>query len=145
MHEHRPSITRRHIVETCPNELFNLPICAIPAAAAPILTEYEREILLFLAGQTGHDAQPQPGVGRFEAQTRRTFERIRMIVEAAGGPLDDLVTMTVFVTDVRFGDEFVRLRSEILKRDFPASALVGISQLANPGALIEIQAVATLD
>jgi len=101
--------------------------------------------LLFLAGQTGHDAQTQPGVGRFEAQTRRTFERMRLILEAAGGSLENLVTMTVFVTDIRYGDEFVRLRGELLKRDFPASALIGISQLAAPEALIEIQAVAALD
>ena len=100
--------------------------------------------LLFLAGQTGHDAQPRPGVGRFESQTRRTFERMRLILEAAGGSLDDLVTMTVFVTDMRYGDEFVRLRGEILKRDFPASALIGISQLAASEALIEIQASAIL-
>ena len=101
--------------------------------------------LLFLAGQTGHDAQAQPGVGRFEAQTRRTFERMRLILETAGGSLDDLVTMTVFVTDIRYGDEFVRLRGEILKRAYPASALIGISQLAAPEALIEIQAVAVLE
>ncbi len=101
--------------------------------------------LLFIAGQTGHDAQAQPGVGRFEAQTRRTFERMRLILQAAGGSLDDLVTMTVFVTDMRYGDEFVRLRGEILQRDFPASALIGISQLAAPEALIEIQAVAVLE
>jgi 2-iminobutanoate/2-iminopropanoate deaminase len=101
--------------------------------------------LLFLAGQTGHDAQSQPGVGRFEAQTRRTFERMRSILETAGGSLDNIVTMTVFVTDLRYGDEFVRLRGEILKRDFPASALIGISQLAAPEALIEIQAVAALE
>jgi 2-iminobutanoate/2-iminopropanoate deaminase len=101
--------------------------------------------LLFLAGQTGHDAQAQPGVGRFEAQTRRTFERMRLILESAGGSLDNLVTMTVFVTDIRYGDEFVRLRGEILKRDFPTSALIGISQLAAPEALIEIQGVAALE
>ena len=101
--------------------------------------------LLFLAGQTGHDAQTTSGTGRFEAQTRRTFERMRLILEAAGGSLDDLVTMTVFVTDIRYGDEFVRLRGEILKRDFPASALIGIAQLAAPEALIEVQAVAVLD
>jgi 2-iminobutanoate/2-iminopropanoate deaminase len=99
---------------------------------------------LFLAGQTGTDAQPQAGVGRFELQTRRVFDRMRVILEAAGGSLDDLVTMTVFVTDIRYGDEFVRLRGEILQRDFPASALIGISQLANPEALLEIQAIAAI-
>jgi 2-iminobutanoate/2-iminopropanoate deaminase len=101
--------------------------------------------LLFLAGQTGTDATPQPGSGRFELQTRRVFERMRLILEAAGGSLDDLVTMTVFITDIRYGDEFVRLRGEILRHDFPASALIGVSHLANPDALLEIQAMAALD
>jgi 2-iminobutanoate/2-iminopropanoate deaminase len=101
--------------------------------------------LLFLAGQTGHDAEHQPGVGRFELQTRRAFARINTILEAAGGSLDNLVTMTVFITDIRYGDEFVRLRGEILQRDFPASALIGVSQLANPDALVEIQSVAVLE
>jgi 2-iminobutanoate/2-iminopropanoate deaminase len=101
--------------------------------------------LLFLAGQTGHDAAATGAASRFEAQTRRAFERIQLILESAGGTLDNLVTMTVFVTDIRFGDEFVKLRGEILKRDFPASALIGVSQLANPEALIEIQAVAVLE
>jgi enamine deaminase RidA (YjgF/YER057c/UK114 family) len=100
---------------------------------------------LYLAGQTGSDAQLQAGEGRFEAQTRRTFARMQAILEAAGGSLDNLVTMTVFITDIRYGDEFVRLRGEILERDFPASALIGVSQLANPEALLEIQAVAALD
>lgn len=101
--------------------------------------------LLFLAGQLGLDAEARPGQGRFEAQTRRVFERMQTILEAAGGSLDDLVTMTVFITDIRYGDEFVRLRGEILGRDFPASALIGVSQLANPEALIEIQAIAALE
>jgi enamine deaminase RidA (YjgF/YER057c/UK114 family) len=101
--------------------------------------------ILYLAGQTGTDVQPQSGRDRFEAQTRRTFERMRLILESAGGSLANLVTMTVFVTDIRFGDDFVRLRGEILQREFPASALIGVSHLANPEALLEIQAVAVLD
>lgn len=101
--------------------------------------------LLFLAGQLGHDAEVRAGQGRFEAQTRRVFERMGLILEAAGGSLDDLVTMTVFVTDMRYGDEFVRLRGEILKRDFPASALIGVSSLASLDALIEIQAIAAME
>jgi enamine deaminase RidA (YjgF/YER057c/UK114 family) len=101
--------------------------------------------LLFLAGQTGTD-QPSPaGPGRFEFQVRRSFARMQTILEAAGGSLDNLVTMTVFITDIRYGDEFVRLRGEILQRDFPGSALIGVSHLAHPDALLEIQAIAAFD
>jgi 2-iminobutanoate/2-iminopropanoate deaminase len=100
---------------------------------------------LFLAGQTGTDATPQAGQSKLEAQTRRTFERMQTILTEAGASLDNLCTMTVFITDMRYGDEFVRLRAQILGRDFPASAMIGISQLANPEALLEIQAIAVLD
>jgi 2-iminobutanoate/2-iminopropanoate deaminase len=100
--------------------------------------------LLFLAGQTGTDVEAGAEAGRLERQTRRVFARMQTILEAAGGSLANLVTMTVFITDIRYGDEFVRLRGEILQRDFPASALIGVSHLANPEALIEIQAVADL-
>jgi enamine deaminase RidA (YjgF/YER057c/UK114 family) len=48
---------------------------------------------LFLAGQTGHDAPPLAGAGRFETQTRRTFERMRMILGAAGVPITVSVGM----------------------------------------------------
>ena len=101
--------------------------------------------LLFLAGQTGTDPNRGMVAGDFEAQTRQTFANLQTVLEAAGGSLDNLVTMTVFITDMRYGDQFVRLRGEVLKRDFPASALIGVSQLAPPNGLIEIQAIAALD
>ena len=92
--------------------------------------------LLFLAGQTGIDANGHMAAGDFAAQTRQTFANMQTVLEAAGGTLDNLVTMTVFITDMRYGDEFTRLRGEILKRDFPASALIGVSQLAPPNGLL---------
>jgi 2-iminobutanoate/2-iminopropanoate deaminase len=133
------------------SSLFRMPKQIIQPAGLPdpgATRAYSHGVragnLLFLAGQTGTDAEARPGAGRFELQTRRIFERMQIILQAAGGSLDNLVTMTVFITDMRFGDEFVRLRGEILKRDFPASALIGVSHLANPEALLEIQAVAAL-
>ena len=128
-----------------PKQIIRPPALPDPSGTRAYSHGVRSGNLLFLAGQTGHDAQPQPGQGSFEAQTRRTFARMQAILEAAGGSLDNLVTMTVFVTDIRYGDEFVRLRGEILQRDFPASALIGVSHLANPEALIEIQAIAALD
>ena len=128
-----------------PKQIIRPPALPDPSATRAYSHAVRAANLLFLAGQLGHDAQPQPGVGRFEAQTRRAFARMQTILEAAGGSLDNLVTMTVFITDMRHGDEFVRLRGEILQRDFPASALIGVSHLASPDALVEIQAIAALE
>ena len=99
--------------------------------------------LLFIAGQTAEP--PAAGPGPFEAQVRQVFANIETVLRAAGGSLDNLVTMTVFITDMRYAQEFLRLRGEILQRDFPASALIGVRELVNPNALLEIQSIAALD
>ena len=48
------------------------------------------------------------------------------------------------ITDVRLGPEFLKIRKEILGRDFPASALIGVSRLMPVDGLLEIQAIAVL-
>ncbi len=101
--------------------------------------------LLFLAGQTAETPAGPAGPGQFEAQVRQVFANMETVLKEAGGTLANLVTMTVFITDMRYGPEFLRLRGEILQRDFPASALIGVRQLANPNALLEIQSIAALD
>jgi len=85
------------------------------------------------------------GKGDIKAQTRRIFEQIKMIVEAGGGKMDDVVKVTVFVTDVRYREPYGEVRSEFFGPNPPASTLVQISNLAIPDALIEIEAVAALD
>ena len=82
--------------------------------------------------------------GDFEGQTRATFERIRQNLARAGGTLDDIVTMTVFVTDMRHGTLFTQLRKEYFTRGYPGSALIGISDLARPEMMVEIQAIAVV-
>ena len=127
-----------------PKEAFN-----VPTLADPSMRGYSHGVrvgnLLFLAGQTGSDRERRAQPGNFEEQVRQTFANMQAVLEAAGGTLDNLVIMTVFIVEMSYGDDFVRFRREILQRDFPASALIGVSHLANPDALLEIQAIAALD
>ena len=84
--------------------------------------------------------------GDFDGQVRLSFERIRRTLEKAGGKLDDIVTMTVFITDMANGTRFTQLRKEFFKEDrYPASALIGIKALARPEMMVEIQAIAVLE
>jgi enamine deaminase RidA (YjgF/YER057c/UK114 family) len=55
-----------------------------------------------------------------------------------------MVQMTVFVTDVRYADRFTQIRREIFGDNFPGSALVTITALANPDAKVEIQGFAVI-
>ncbi|HEV8642482.1 MAG TPA: RidA family protein [Methylomirabilota bacterium] len=101
--------------------------------------------LVFLAGMTPVDEQRRlVGPGNFDQQVGQVWENMRLAVEKAGGQLSDVVTMTVFLTDLGHGNRFIELRRQKFGRDFPASALIGINQLAMPGMLIEIQAIAAI-
>src|ERR1041384_1027056 len=102
---------------------------------------------IYMAGQTGYqDDRGEVYPGDFDSQVRVAFERMRKTLQATGGRLDDIVTMTVFVTDMADGTRFTQLRKEFFQEDrYPASALIGIKELARPEMMIEIQAVAVVD
>ena len=100
---------------------------------------------IWLAGQTGAaDPSGKSLAGDFDAQVRQVFANLGTTLEEAGGKLSDMVTMTVFLTDPRNHPRMTAIRREIFGKDFPASASIGISHLANPNALIEIQGVAVI-
>lgn len=90
------------------------------------------------------DADGTSLAGNFTAQTHRMWARIRENLALAGGTLDDIVTMTVFITDARFGDEFVEIRKQYFTRGFPCSALITVHALARPEMLVEVQAIAVV-
>ena len=82
--------------------------------------------------------------GDFDGQVRGTFERMRVNLEKAGGTLNDVVTMTVYVTDMRNGTRFTQIRKEYFTDGYPCSALIGVAALARPDMLVEIQAIAVI-
>ena len=90
------------------------------------------------------DGRRGSGRGDFDGQVRGVFSRLAKTLEEAGGALSDMVTMTVFITDARFGNRFTQLRKEIFGDDFPASALITVAGLARPGLLVEVQGIAVV-
>ena len=114
------------------------------AFSPAVVTEGGR--IVWLAGQTATpDLDGKDISGKFDEQARTIFALMNRTLERAGGSLANLVTMTVFINDVRHGDRFVQIRKEIFPDGrFPASALLTISGFARPGMLIEIQGVAVV-
>jgi enamine deaminase RidA (YjgF/YER057c/UK114 family) len=100
----------------------------------------------WLAGQTAtRDENGRDISGDFDAQVRTIFALIDKTLRRAGVTLADMVTMTVFINDPRNGDRFVELRKGFFPDgNFPASALITVSNFARPGMLIEIQGVAVI-
>jgi len=102
---------------------------------------------VWLAGHGGSmDKHGKPFAGDFAAQVRRTFEYLGETMKEAGGTLEDIVTMTVFIIDSRYGQEFVDIRKDYFKEGrYPGSMLITCSGFAHPRMMIEIQAIAVLD
>jgi 2-iminobutanoate/2-iminopropanoate deaminase len=108
-----------------------------------VITEGGR--IVWLAGQTGTvDDSGNSLANDFEGQARQIFKGFDAVLRKAGGTLADLVQMTVFVTDVRYGERLWQVRKEVFGDDFPGSAMVTITALANPDAKIEIQGYAVI-
>jgi 2-iminobutanoate/2-iminopropanoate deaminase len=101
---------------------------------------------VWLAGQTAtEDLNHKSIVGDFDAQTRTVFALLDQTLKQAGGSLRNMVTMTVFINDPRNGDRFIELRRGMFPDGkYPASALITVSNFAQPGILIEIQGVGVI-
>jgi 2-iminobutanoate/2-iminopropanoate deaminase len=101
--------------------------------------------IIWLAGQIAvADDNGRSLAGDFDSQVRQVFKLLNQTLERAGGKLSDMVQMTVFITDVRLGDRLTEIRREIFGDNFPGSALITVTGLANPDAKVEIQGFAVV-
>jgi enamine deaminase RidA (YjgF/YER057c/UK114 family) len=102
---------------------------------------------VWLAGQTTtEDAKGNSLAGDFEGQTREIFRILSERLAEFGGTLADIVTMTVYIGDTRYGDQFVELRKQYFDNDrFPSSALITVVGFARPEILLEVKATAVVD
>lgn len=97
---------------------------------------------VFISGMTAHDLAGQvPGDGSMYDQAKRTFEKIKHLIEAAGGTMNDIIQLNIFVTDITQREEVWRARAAFFTGDFPCSTLVEVSGLATPALLVEINAL----
>jgi 2-iminobutanoate/2-iminopropanoate deaminase len=82
------------------------------------------------------------GRGDVTAQTRKTLDNMKIALAAAGGTLDDVVKVTVYLADVNDRQKVNEVRKEYFKDNKPASTLIEISKFALDGMLVEIEAIA---
>ena len=99
---------------------------------------------VFIAGQVALDADGKlVGENDVAAQTEQVFRNLRTVVEACGGSLDDIVKITIFVTDAAYRPAVAEARQRHFKEGaYPASTYLVVSALAVPQLLVEIEAVA---
>lgn len=85
------------------------------------------------------------GEGDAYAQARRCIEVIRDALENAGAGLEHVVRTRMFVTDIEQWPEIGRAHQEAFGDIMPATSMVEVSRLINPGMLVEIEADAIVD
>ena len=97
---------------------------------------------IWVSGQVGLDVKFQPGAG-MTAQAELAFESLGAVLAEAGASLGDVVELTSFHIDLQ-GDmaAFSAVKDRFFPKNYPSWTAVGTTQLAVPGLLVEVRAVA---
>ena len=95
---------------------------------------------IYLSGQIGLDPQTMEMTEGFDAQAHRVFANLRAVAAASGGTLDDIVKLTVFLSDLTNFVKLNEIMAQYFTNPYPARSAVGVSQLPR-GALVEIEAI----
>jgi 2-iminobutanoate/2-iminopropanoate deaminase len=98
--------------------------------------------LVFISGMTARTLDgSMAGVGDIEVQTRQVCENIKAAVEAAGGTMDDICRVDVYIRNMEQFAGIHKVRAEYFKEPLPASTMVEVSKFTSPDALIEIAVI----
>jgi enamine deaminase RidA (YjgF/YER057c/UK114 family) len=118
-----------------------------PAAYTQVIVASGRR-MVFIAGQVSIDADGRiVGPGDFAGQVKQAFANLRTALEGAGATPVDVTKITIYVVDYKpeLRPLLGEARSAVFGGTLPASTLVGVQALAEPGYLIEIEAIAVID
>jgi reactive intermediate/imine deaminase len=100
---------------------------------------------VFISGMTARRPDGSiAGIGDVSEQTRQVCENLKAAVEAAGGTLDDICRVDVYVRNMEQFEAIHKVRAQYFKAPLPASTLVEVSKMSSPDYLIEISAIAVL-
>jgi 2-iminobutanoate/2-iminopropanoate deaminase len=102
--------------------------------------------IVWVAGQTAtKDNSGNDISNNFEAQVKQVFSQVDAVMKDAGGSVGNVVQMTVFIKESRYGDRFVEMRKGFFQNgNYPGSALITVTNFARPGIEIEIQAIGVI-
>jgi 2-iminobutanoate/2-iminopropanoate deaminase len=96
---------------------------------------------VYIAGITALKGDEMIGIADPYKQTCQIFDSIKGLMEAAGGTMNDIIKMIVFVSDMRHRPAVLEARRQYFTGDFPCSTLVQVTAFVDPRMLVEIEAV----
>lgn len=125
---------------TLTKEIVQIPTPITTMVPISMGTRYGN--LVFVSGNAALDmATGQPIAGDIRAQTRRTLENIRTVLEAGGSSLECVLKCNCYLTDIDGFSAFNEVYQEFFPHEPPARTTVGV-KLAIPVLLVEIEAIA---
>jgi reactive intermediate/imine deaminase len=95
---------------------------------------------IYLSGQIGLDPETMLLAEGIDAQVRRVFLNLQAVAAAAGGDLNDIVKLTVYLTDLSDFPRVNDIMADFFRQPYPARATIGVAALPR-NALVEIDAV----
>ncbi len=115
-----------------------------PAAIGTYSQAIQSGNLVFMSGQIPLvPATMEIVAGDFEKRARQVFENLKAVAEAAGGTLDQIVKITIFLTDLNDFATVNSVMSEYFSEPYPARAAVGVASLPK-GVDVEAEAILAL-
>lgn len=132
-HRHRPFNTK----DTYPEQNLNNDLCHAVVA---------RGTMIFLRGQCPQDLDTAKNLDSHDPveQTHKVMQNIRQLIEEAGGRMEHLCKVVVYLTDVRHREAVYRTMGEYIKGVHPVSTGIVVTCLARPDWLVEIDATAMI-
>jgi 2-iminobutanoate/2-iminopropanoate deaminase len=117
-----------------------------PYEAFRLALGYRVGDLLFVSGQAAISPEGEVvGTGDFDAQAEQVFRNLKRVLEAGGSSLENVVKVTIFLTDMSNFGKIVELRGKWFTPPYPADTIVEVTSLALPELQIEIEAIAVAD
>jgi enamine deaminase RidA (YjgF/YER057c/UK114 family) len=122
---------------TYPEQNLDNDLCQVVVA---------RGSLVFLRGQIGQDLDTSEnvGIGDAGAQAEQAMANIAMLLKEAGGELEHITKITIYLIDPRYREAVYRVVGKWLKGVYPVSTGIVVSALARPEWLVEIDATAVI-
>lgn len=101
---------------------------------------------VYLRGQCPQNLDDAMNIGSHDPaeQTHKVMQNIRQLIEEAGGSMEHLVKVVVYITDVRHREAVYRTMGEYIKGVYPCSTGLVVQALARPDWLVEIDATAVI-
>jgi reactive intermediate/imine deaminase len=117
-----------------------------PYEAFRLALGYRVGDMLYISGQAAISPEGEVvGAGDFDRQAEQVFANLERVLKAGGSSLENVVKVTIFLTDMGNFGKIVELRGKYFTPPYPADTIVEITSLALPELMIEIEAIAVAD